>query len=323
MTTISVAMATYNGAPFILEQLESIAAQDRPPDELVISDDDSNDDTLEILDCFARTAPFRVNVLKNRDRLGSTGNFERAIRACSGEIIAMCDQDDVWYPEKLALNESALGNASVGLVFSNGNVVDAGLKPLGYSLWDAVGFSSRNRQSVRARTAYDFMLARWFITGATVAFRSDLIPLILPFPRDLPGYIHDRWTALLIAAVARIECIDQSLILYRQHLDQQLGARRSTVKEEMVSRGANRKPGLATDRNALIAISARLATHPEWHADTAFIVALDSRLRHLDARLRLSKSRFARVPTIWRELASGRYQRCSSGILSAAKDFVM
>jgi glycosyltransferase involved in cell wall biosynthesis len=100
---VSVAMATYNGERFVLEQLRSLASQTRLPDELVVSDDGSEDRTLQIVRDSAAEAPFRVHIQANTGRLWCHRNFWHAASLCSGDIFAFCDQDDVWLPEKLAL----------------------------------------------------------------------------------------------------------------------------------------------------------------------------------------------------------------------------
>src|SRR4051794_15860948 len=99
----SVAMCTYNGARFIGAQLASVAAQTRTPDELIVCDDRSTDETVAIVQKFADSAPFRVRLHVNEENLGSTKNFERAVSLCEGDLIALCDQDDVWLPEARAL----------------------------------------------------------------------------------------------------------------------------------------------------------------------------------------------------------------------------
>src|SRR5882762_9087557 len=98
---ISIAMCTYNGARYLREQLDSIAAQTRPPSELIVCDDNSLDETREIVAGFAASAPFPVRLGVNEQNLGSIRNFERAIKLCEGDLIALSDQDDVWLPEKL------------------------------------------------------------------------------------------------------------------------------------------------------------------------------------------------------------------------------
>src|SRR5690349_15385572 len=98
---ISVAMATYNGAPFLPEQLQSLAAQTLPPFELVVCDDGSTDRTIQILREFATSAPFPVRIHENSERLGFGDNFLKAAALCQGDWIAFCDQDDIWLPHKL------------------------------------------------------------------------------------------------------------------------------------------------------------------------------------------------------------------------------
>src|SRR4051794_22219843 len=99
---ISVAMATYNGEAHLDEQLDSLAAQTRPPDQLVVRDDGSEDGTVGILHAFARRARFRVEVLAGGPRLGFAQNFIAASRECAGDLLFFADQDDIWRPAKLA-----------------------------------------------------------------------------------------------------------------------------------------------------------------------------------------------------------------------------
>jgi glycosyltransferase involved in cell wall biosynthesis len=103
MTTISIAMATYNGARFIREQLNSLAAQTELPSELVVTDDGSTDNTIEIVSEFARNAPFPVSVFPGNQRLGFRANFMNCASLCSGDLISFCDQDDVWQTQDLKI----------------------------------------------------------------------------------------------------------------------------------------------------------------------------------------------------------------------------
>ncbi len=128
---ISVAMCTFNGAQYLGEQLASLLAQIRLPDELIICDDGSRDNTCDILRAFAGKVPFEIHIHVNETTLGSTKNFEKIISLCSGDIIALSDQDDVWYPQKLSLIEQAfLQNPQMGGVFTNAEIVDQNLEPL-------------------------------------------------------------------------------------------------------------------------------------------------------------------------------------------------
>jgi glycosyltransferase involved in cell wall biosynthesis len=121
--TVSVAMATYRGERFILDQLNSIAAQTHLPDELVVTDDSPDSSTFDILRRFAETAPFPVRILKNETRLGYRGNFLKAMSLCRGDLIALCDQDDIWKREKIECVVRAFSAEDVLLVIHDVEVV--------------------------------------------------------------------------------------------------------------------------------------------------------------------------------------------------------
>src|ERR1035437_7645952 len=120
---VSVAMATYNGQKHIRRQLDSLAAQSQIPEELVITDDNSTDDTVSVIDAFAKTAPFLVNVYRNKTRLGYRANFMRAASLCRSELIAFCDQDDYWYPQKIAVSVKPFSDPEVLLTYHNADVI--------------------------------------------------------------------------------------------------------------------------------------------------------------------------------------------------------
>src|ERR1700733_5344548 len=129
-------MCTYNGERYLREQLDSITSQTMLPAELIICDDGSVDSTLKIAEDFAHSSPFKVRVQRNSKNLGVTKNFEQAICLSSGEFIALCDQDDVWYPQKLAaLSAKLSANPLAGGVFSNADLIDENSRPLGKELW--------------------------------------------------------------------------------------------------------------------------------------------------------------------------------------------
>src|SRR5215207_9258885 len=221
---ISVAMCTYNGAEFLPAQLQSILTQSRPPDEISICDDVSTDNTAAFLEKFKKQSPIPINLHINDHNLGSVKNFERAISLCTGDVIALSDQDDVWRSDKLQLIEDAFDKSpSAGLVFSNSEIVDETLKPLNRRMWDEVGFDAHKRKLVRTGRALEVLIPGWTVTGATMAFRSRFVKLSLPIPDGI-AMIHDGWIALTIAAVADVVALDEPLIKYRQHAQQQIGA---------------------------------------------------------------------------------------------------
>src|SRR6202167_2057678 len=138
---ISVAMCTYNGERFLPQQLASMAKQTRLPDELVVCDDGSTDRTVAIVREFAASAPYPVRVFENERNLGFAANFERAIGLCEGDLIALSDQDDIWYPIRLERSEQEFAaHPEAGLVFSDGEIIDDQDQLVGMRLWPHFGF---------------------------------------------------------------------------------------------------------------------------------------------------------------------------------------
>ena len=222
MNTLSIAMATYNGASHLHDQLNSFVSQTRQPDELVVRDDGSTDGTAAILEEFATRAPFPVRVLPANGNLGYVKNFETVIQACTGDLIALSDQDDVWLPHKLAMLEAALGNDDRALLtFSDAALVGADLEPLGRTLWESVGLDTEVCRGIEAGGTDSALMRGFYVTGATVCFRRSLLPLALPM--ELPHW-HDAWLALAATAYGRVVAVDEPLVLYRQHGGNTLGA---------------------------------------------------------------------------------------------------
>src|SRR5436190_10921114 len=154
---ISIALATFNGGLHLRSQLDSLSAKTRLPDELIACDDGSADHTLDILKEFASTAPFPVSVYGNHERLEVRKNFERAVNLCEGDLIALCDQDDIWRGDKLELIEKAFSTSETGLVFSNAELVDKNLEAESRSLWQAVGFDSRRQRLARQGRMFEVL----------------------------------------------------------------------------------------------------------------------------------------------------------------------
>jgi len=318
----SVAMCTYNGARFVAEQLASVAAQTRPPDELVVCDDRSRDETCALVEEFARRAPFPVRLVVNERNLGSTRNFGRAVSLCTGDLIALADQDDVWLPAKLERLEGRLAaRPSAGLVFTDAELVDERLRPTGRRLWELVEFGPREQRMVRRGRAADLLLPGWHVTGATMAFRARFKELVLDFPEDLP-IIHDGWIALLIASVSEVDFLAEPLIRYRQHAGQQVGAKEKPGPAGGVFAASRR----ANPYDDLIRIAERACARLSERGGAAAhgaVRRLDARLRHLRARAALPAGRLSRLPPVLRELLTLRYHHYSNGARSAVKDLLM
>lgn len=218
---ISIAMCTYNGSQFIPEQLASIAAQTRLPDELVICDDGSTDSTPEIVAEFARTVDFPVHFVRNPRNLGSTKNFEQAITLCTGDLIALCDQDDIWKPKKLARQAEMMErDPHLGGVFSDAELIDDASQPIGRRLWAGIGFRPREQSQFLSGQSARVLLRKNIVTGATLMMRASLRTFFLPIPGV---WVHDGWIAWMLTIRSRLALIKDPLVLYRLHSNQQIG----------------------------------------------------------------------------------------------------
>jgi glycosyltransferase involved in cell wall biosynthesis len=218
--TISVALCTYNGARFLEQQLASVLAQERRPDELVVCDDRSTDRTVQLLEAFARTSPFPVRIHVNPVNLGSTMNFDRAMRLGAGSLIAFCDQDDVWHPTRLSRCARAFqDDPALGLIFSNGHLMDDSGSPLPGRLWDKFTFGAAIRERIQHGDMLPLVRYR-FVTGATVMFRAHLREYFCPAAGE---WLHDGWIAACAACLAGVAFLDEPLIQYRIHAHQQVG----------------------------------------------------------------------------------------------------
>jgi len=321
----SVAMCTYNGVRFIAEQLASIAAQTRLPDQLIVCDDRSTDATVECVREFARNAPFPVRVVENEKNLGSTKNFERAIELCDGDFIALADQDDVWLPEKLRRLEEALADQGTGLAFTDGEVVDESLLPLGQRVWQTIRFDEREQRLVRKGHAFAVLLEHNVVTGAALALKAEFRKLILPIPNNLVHdgipVLHDWWAALLVSAVAKVSFVPESLFKYRQHSTQQMGViTRAGGGASPLFDTVRRRNTFLPEIDYIGAIFERLSSVAMSPVRANVLSDLEARLSHLETRAAMPERRLQRIAPVLRELAARRYHLYSNGLMSAAKD---
>ena len=326
---ISVAVCTYNGADLLPAQLQSIAEQSRPPDEIIVCDDASTDETRAVLESFARTSPIPISLHFADQNVGSVKNFERAIGLCNGDVIALSDQDDVWRADKLQLIDDAFRrNPNAGLIFSDAEIVDHDLKPSGQRMWHAVGFDAHKQKLLRTGRALEVLITGWTVTGATMAFRSGYKKLALPIPTNI-AMIHDGWIGLSIAAVADVVSLEEPLIKYRQHQRQQIGARsRAKRSAEQLGRiktfetAFRRRSSNADMLKILTTLEERILAHGDAYDTRKAVSFIADYSFHLNVRDNLPSNRLNRLPRILRELLTRRYHDYANGFKSAAKDLV-
>jgi glycosyltransferase involved in cell wall biosynthesis len=221
MMKLSVALCTYNGERYLQQQLDSLASQTYLPSELVVCDDCSRDSTAQIIDRFSRNSPFPVRFIQNPRNLGSTANFSQAIGLCEGELIALCDQDDIWKEGKLEKQISPFSrDAELGGVFCDGDLIDADSNPMNLSLWGSLGFAPLMREQVLSGSPLSALARQNFVTGATLVFRANLRSHFLRIPEE---WVHDAWIAWKICTYSRLHLLSDRLVFYRIHPNNQVG----------------------------------------------------------------------------------------------------
>lgn len=226
---VSIAVCTYNGEKYLSEQLQSIAAQTIQPYQLVVCDDGSTDRTVQILEDFAKTAPFQVCIFRNSATLGYTKNFEKAIALCDGDLIALSDQDDIWYPHKLESLCSILeGDRNIGGVFSDADLMQSSSGTTKGTLWKKYRFNSQQQHRFRDKGALEVLLQRAVVTGMTLIFRADLRDKLLPISAS---WEHDGWLAFLLVLTSKLEFTPERLVKYRLHGAQQISVPESQLKK--------------------------------------------------------------------------------------------
>lgn len=201
---ISVVMAAYNGSAYIQQQVKSILCQLGPNDELILVDDCSSDDTLDLISGFN---DLRINVYSNDVNMGVRNTFEKAIGLATGSIIFLSDQDDVWHPEKVSKFSEIFNNLpEVSMVLSDARIVDN----VGSVVVES--FFKRRGGFVPGIVAN---LVKNRYLGCVMAFRKNLLEQILPFPTSIPQ--HDMWIGLVNEVYGKAYYISTPLIDYRRH----------------------------------------------------------------------------------------------------------
>jgi glycosyltransferase involved in cell wall biosynthesis len=212
MTSISIAMGTFNGARFLSDQLNSLAGQTLLPVELQIGDDGSTDETVQIITEFARTAPFAVTLLRNGSNLGYGENFLQTARRCRGEWVAFCDQDDIWLPNKLQCISDTIQHSpnDLQLVVHAATITNAAN--------DTIGRLDTPENGLYNRLS---MPPEWVCQGFRQVFRRSLLDRFATENRTMPWHIHpdahDTWTCLYAGIAGDIIVISDLLVQYRRH----------------------------------------------------------------------------------------------------------
>lgn len=201
---ISVCIATYNGQNFIKEQIDSILIQiDSSLDEVIVIDDCSTDNTVEIIQNYNSPS---IKLIKNDHNLGAIKSFEKAIKFSKGSIIILSDQDDIWHDIKVfTILDSFKKNRNTFCIVSDCEIIDENKKVLYESF-----FKLKNSKS-----GFWNNLHKNRYLGCSMAFRSCIKELILPFPKHIN--MHDEWIGLNCDLISNVLFLDKVLFSYRRH----------------------------------------------------------------------------------------------------------
>lgn len=324
--TISVALCTHNGAAYIEEQLRSIFDQSICPSEIVISDDASVDGCMDVVERVIGSwreehadVDIDVRQIQNEAALGVTANFEQALAACRGDLIALSDQDDVWMPDRLErMRREFEHKPDLLLLHSDARLVATDGSPLGLTLFQALDISAVECSSVQKGLALDVFLRRNIVTGATVMVRRELIELARPFPAP---WLHDEWLAMVAATVGRVDLLSETLTDYRQHGSNQIGASKVTIREKL-----SRLSEPRSSRNERLLARAQalhlwaLAYRPALSADIRR--KMTEKVSHEEFRSALPVSRLRRLLPVAATLRRGGYSLYGLGPRDALRDLV-
>lgn len=203
MARVSVCIATYNGEKYIKEQIDSIIEQLKDEDEIIISDDNSTDDTINIIKSYGDE---RIKIYSNNNERGYTGNFENALSKSQGDYIFLSDQDDKWTENKVNITLNYLIEHNYDMVISDCNVVDENLNVISNSYFEKRG----------SKEGFVNTLIKANYLGCCMAFRKSVLKKSMPFPKN-NIILHDLWLGLIGYFYFKVKTTDEKLILYRRH----------------------------------------------------------------------------------------------------------
>ncbi len=327
--TVSVALGTHNGERFIGEQITSILSQTRTVDEIVLSDDASSDRTVEIVESVVAAhrevhgvAP-ELTILRNDPALRVTKNFEQALRQSSGDLVALCDQDDVWHPTRIERLAARFDDPNVLFVFSNARQVGAQGEYLGHDLFEAIAMNPHERGLVESGRVFEQFMRRNLATGATVMLRRSLVDAAIPFPET---WLHDEWLAVVAAAFDGVRMHDEALTDYRQHGNNQVGMTKIGVGRKFAMFAQPR-----TERNRRLFLRAQslderidelISPLDGAKANPKYREMAHQKYRFEQARQAYPEARLKRVVPVLNQLRAGSYGRYGTGLKDAVRNLL-
>ncbi|MFT6973292.1 MAG: glycosyltransferase involved in cell wall biosynthesis [Pontimonas sp.] len=316
-------ICTFNGERFLASQLESILAQTLLPEEIIVSDDGSTDRTLEMVREISTASSvaksIRWIISSRKAPFGPAKNFEQALRRASHGLIALADQDDVWLPEKLEVLAHRLRTEpSAMLVHSDARLTD-GRGISGPTLMKTLGATRTELRNLENGRGLAALMRRNLVTGATVMIRRELLEQASPFP---DAWMHDEWLGLVAALQGTLVFEKRTLVEYRQHGNNAIGASKTTMSAAR-SRLEEDRGTFFDHKNLRNVVLVGLVSEPPAWLTTANRAVLAGKISHERWRMGLKSVRVMRIiPVLFRGLR-GFYSVYSRGPLDMIRDIAL
>lgn len=237
MLPVEILLATYNGARYLEQQLDSLLKQTYQDFSLLISDDGSTDRTLEILQAYKEKYPHKIILLPCGRRRGAQKNFSYLMACSTAPYVALCDQDDIWHPDKLFRSLNALLKLekkhfdTPALIHTDLALINGENQLIHPSFWRSARINPKISRSLNR------LLVQNAITGCTVLMNRALVKRVLPIPEG--AIMHDWWLGMVAAAFGKVDFLEEPTIDYRQHAHNVVGAK-SFWSIENLSRGVKK-----------------------------------------------------------------------------------
>ncbi len=321
----SIVIAVYEGEKYIGTQLESIFAQTKLPEEIIISDDSPNDLTEKQIKKYTEKYPNIVKYFSNEKKLGIDKNFEKAISKSTGDLIFLCDQDDFWERDKIEKISSILMSSNdVAGVFCDSWLTDPNLNISDINLWRLRGFGNREQQKLESGQALDVFLKKVPCSGHNIAFKAELKDILLPFPEH-SGACHcfDSWIGFIIAMAFDWQFLPEKLTRYRiHHMNSS-----DSPSCNFCQRVEDAKKSI---KDNTFGWTADLLENAVYRVEERGIRIADKDLNKINERICFSRERehmssnlLCRLPSIIKLASNGWYFRFGSGILNICQDIFL
>ncbi len=316
---ISVALCTFNGEKYLPEQLRSLEEQTRLPDELVICDDGSTDGTRDLLTDFAHQTPLNVRLIFNDSNLGFYRNFEKSAFSCTGDLVFFCDQDDIWFPKKIASYVREFDAPEIGVVLSDAELMDENSTPQHVRFSESLGVNINACVKTAKKNSLSFALQNSSWAGMVMAYRNIYSKFLFPY---LPNTAHDAWTLRILSGLTRFSILAEPLVYYRIHGKNTIGS--DVCKRTIFNSFSYARRPICTEihqkyEQDLAFVLERMSEFPDVFPPNVLEEYRGKRLHHLNRYL-LRTHKINKWLGILRETLTGRYFRYGKGIKNIGMD---